>query len=133
MQTFLPYSDFEATAQCLDRARLGKQRVETLQLLKALTQGGGWRNHPAAKMWAGYEQALVLYGLCICAEWKARGYKDTCEGKILAYERGELILPPWLGDERFHASHRAALLCKDHAHYEQFGWAETPEISYIWP
>ena len=37
MQTFLPYPAFDLSAQVLDRQRLGKQRVETLQVLKALT------------------------------------------------------------------------------------------------
>ena len=36
MQTFLPLPTFAASAQCLDRARLGKQRVETLQFAHAL-------------------------------------------------------------------------------------------------
>lgn len=53
VQTFLPYPDFAQSAQCLDRQRLGKQRVEVLQLLKALKgESKGWKNHPAAKMWA---------------------------------------------------------------------------------
>ena len=48
----------------LDPLRLGKQRVEALQILRALTVPGyGWRHHPAVKMWAGYEEALVRYGL----------------------------------------------------------------------
>ena len=48
MQTFLPYPDFVASARCLDRRRLGKQRVEVLQLLRALlVPGSGWANHPA--------------------------------------------------------------------------------------
>ena len=36
MQTFLPFPDFVASARSLDRLRLGKQRVETLQILNAL-------------------------------------------------------------------------------------------------
>ncbi|MDQ1681515.1 MAG: hypothetical protein QOH99_56, partial [Frankiaceae bacterium] len=35
MQTFLPYADFGASARVLDDRRLGKQRVETLQILRA--------------------------------------------------------------------------------------------------
>lgn len=55
MQTFLPYSDFRRTARVLDVRRLGKQRVETLQILRALTfDDYGWRNHPAVTMWVGY-------------------------------------------------------------------------------
>jgi Pyrimidine dimer DNA glycosylase len=36
MQTFLPYPDFVACARVLDSRRLGKQRVEALQILRAL-------------------------------------------------------------------------------------------------
>jgi hypothetical protein len=39
MQTFLPYKSFKDSARCLDNKRLGKQRVEALQLLKTLKQG----------------------------------------------------------------------------------------------
>jgi hypothetical protein len=36
VQTFLPYPDFERTAEVLDDRRLGKQRVEVLQILNAI-------------------------------------------------------------------------------------------------
>ena len=36
MQTFLPYSSFAATAGLLDVRRLGKQRVEVLQVVADL-------------------------------------------------------------------------------------------------
>lgn len=36
-QTFLPLADFRLTAKALDRQRLGKQRVENLQLLYTMT------------------------------------------------------------------------------------------------
>ena len=91
MQTFLPFSDFTASAKALDRQRLGKQRVECLQLLKAMLpppikkrkKRTGWINHPALLMWVGYEASLVNYALEVIAEWKSRGYKDTCKAKIL--------------------------------------------------
>lgn len=41
MTTFLPYADFTETAKVLDRARLGKQRVETLQIVQSHLSGGG--------------------------------------------------------------------------------------------
>jgi hypothetical protein len=64
VQTFLPLPDFAESAAVLDRQRLGKQRVEVLQLLGALTgQRPGWVNHPAARMWRGHERALARYGL----------------------------------------------------------------------
>jgi hypothetical protein len=138
MQTFLPYSDYAQSARVLDRQRLGKQRVETLQLLKANLDPAasrGWVNHPAAKMWRSYELNLIAYGVAMCDEWLRRGYRDTCRDKILSYAdraayRGA---PAWLGDEAFHASHRANLLRKDPDFYGQFGWTENPEDPYIWP
>lgn len=64
MQTFLPYASFVESARVLDAKRLGKQRVETFQLLRASTiPGHGFRNHPAARMWAENLPALVSYGL----------------------------------------------------------------------
>src|SRR3954469_7896888 len=52
MQTFLPVADFEESARLLDSPRLGKQRVETLQVLRALELPDyGWANHPVATMW----------------------------------------------------------------------------------
>lgn len=85
MQTFLPYASYAQSAEVLDTRRLGKQRVEVYQIMRAL--GGdskGWSNHPATKMWSGYETALTLYGVAICDAWIAHGFKDTCTGKILA-------------------------------------------------
>lgn len=84
MQTFVPYgTDFYATARCLDDKRLGKQRVEAYQILRALlNETHGWKNHPATKMWYGYEQGLVIYTQVMCAEWTGRGYQDTIADKI---------------------------------------------------
>ena len=64
MQTFLPSDDFALCAMTLDRQRLGKQRVETLQIMQTiagLSRGKGWINHPATKMWIGHESYLMLY------------------------------------------------------------------------
>lgn len=135
MQTFLPYPSFAESARCLDNKRLGKQRVECLQILNALANPAkGWQNHPAVKMWRGHTPSLVLYGCEVCLEWKARGFKDTCLEKIssfMAASRG--TIPGWLGDEAFHASHRSNLLRKDAIHYGKFGWVESNDLPYIWP
>jgi len=135
MQTFLPYQDFQKSASVLDNRRLGKQRVEVLQILKALTiPEYGWKNHPATKMWRGHEAALVQYGLAVCQEWKSRGFKDTCYEKISEFKT-ELPaeLPKWVGDERVHSSHRSNLIRKLPEHYSLFGWAEDDSIPYHWP
>jgi hypothetical protein len=84
MQTFTPYSDFEATARALDTKRLGKQRVEVIQIVRALTVPGyAWASHPAVLMWKGYEEALGRYGLTMCEVWTERGFGDTCAGTII--------------------------------------------------
>lgn len=128
MQTFLPYPDFAASARALDRARLGKQRVEARQLITALTTGSGWSNHPAARMWRGHEGALAEYGDAMIEEWIQRGYRNTMP---LLTESGPK--PHWFGDPAFHAAHRSNLLRKDPTHYAQFGWAEPPDLPYVWP
>lgn len=135
MQTFLPYSDFAHSAACLDRQRLGKQRVEAKQILLALSDTSyGWQSHPAIKMWRGYELALAQYGWAICAEWRQRGYQDT----LLPYfaQRSLLEHPPlpgWLGGEALHASHRSNLLRKLPEHYQQFWPGEPNNLAYVWP
>ena len=35
MQTFLPHADFDRSAEVLDLRRLGKQRVEVIQIVRA--------------------------------------------------------------------------------------------------
>ena len=77
MQTFLPHEDFVESASSLDWRRLGKQRIETKQILLTLTgHSSGWVNHPAVKMWRGHEYSLAFYGCVICEEWRSRGYRD---------------------------------------------------------
>ena len=137
MQTFLPCQSFHESALCLDYKRLGKQRVECLQLLHVLTGvKSGWANHPAAKMWRGHEYALGCYGLEICSTWRERGYKDTCFDKIYSIVKtldNNQKWPGWLGYPDFHASHRSNLLRKDPVHYGKFGWTEPADLPYIWP
>ena len=60
MQTFLPMPSPADSAHALDRRRLGKQRVETLQILRALCLPDyGWGTHPAVLMWSGHVPCLL--------------------------------------------------------------------------
>lgn len=136
MQTFLPTSNFAESAKYLDYRRLGKQRVEVLQLLNSFHKPNykGWKNHPAREMWRGYENALVMYGQAICTEWLSRGYKDTCFGKITAHYNGNLNseLPSWVGREDIHLSHKSNLIRKYPEYYKPF-WPDVPDnLEYIW-
>ena len=83
MQTFLPVAEFAESARLLDSPRLGKQRVETLQILRAIELPDyGWANHPAVLMWRGRTPALVAYGLAMARIWRERGFADTTEPQI---------------------------------------------------
>jgi hypothetical protein len=145
VQTFLPYPDFAASAAVLDARRLGKQRVEALQVFRALrVTGYGWRHHPVVRMWAGYDEALVRYGLVICTVWRQAGRGDTVQA-TLTREYGLPVrdqptlaaageLPPWLGWEPLHRSHRSALVRKDPDYYRpRFGAGLPADLPYEWP
>ena len=129
MQTFMPYSDFKMSVECLDYKRLGKQRVEAMQTYNQVTKGkGGYPHHPVNKMWQGYPDALAYYqNLCI-EEWVSRGYKNTME--LLPV--GFINVPDWVGNRSLHASHRSNLLRKDQEFYSQYGWVEPTDLAYVW-
>lgn len=139
MQTFLPYPDAARSAAVLDDRRLGKQRVETLQVLRALhLDGYGWASHPAVTMWRGHTPALVAYGLAVVDAWCGRGYADTTRAAIAEFSPNadptHAEPPPWWGDPALHRSHRAALLRKDPGHYRPwFGPDHPDDLPYVWP
>jgi len=130
MQTFLPSPRFTISLSCLDRQRLGKQRVEVWQLLNK-----HFPHHPCHAMWQGYRNCLAYYGLVACYLWRARGYRDSLLQKIGRFYRptSKITFPPWLGNQAFHASHRSNLLRKNFPYYSQLGWKESPNLPYIWP
>lgn len=140
MQTFLPHPDFEQSARLLDYRRLGKQRIECKQILKALARSRsgkpyGWKTHTATRMWEGHDSALIEYGIAMCNEWRARGYVDN---QLRFFRRLARVHPPpvkpkWIGNEEVHASHRSNLLRKAPEFYQQFGWKESADLPYVWP
>lgn len=141
MQTFLPSPSFEESASILDNKRLGKQRVETLQIMSALITGRGWLKHPATRMWQGYELALLCYQDAICREWHInRGYEDTCLRKTIdlfyraPYLTEDVCEPFWLGNPEFHMAHESNLLRKDPEYYGPMFSKDLPDnLSYVWP
>ena len=148
MQTFLPYPDFGRSARVLDVKRLGKQRVEVIQIVRALTRPAyGWAQHPAVLMWKGSEEALGRYGLVCCEVWTGLGFGDTCAATIatdLAEAGVDRIrsqddlaeagaLPAWLGDDAVHLSHRSALVQKDPEYYGALFPGTPADLPYVWP
>lgn len=159
--TFL-YWSFYASLSCLDNRRLNKQRVEAKQIiniiytrktfklhgkvdsttLKSLKKNNpeikfGWINHIATLMWENYLNELILYYNLSIDVWKTRKNKDGKSVKntldYYKFDEDKLSIPCFMGDEKFHASHRSALLYKDFEYYKQFSWKEIPELNYIWP
>lgn len=134
MQTFLPYADFAQSAQCLDVKRLGKQRVEAMQMINAIegvpTKSGkvyrGWHNHPCTRMWRPYVSALKLYTNVVITEWINRGYRNSIPFYVIDVD---VVYPHWLGNELFHRSHQSNLYHKLPTYYPQF---EMEWIPYIW-
>lgn len=142
MTTFLPYADFQRSADVLDPVRRWKQVVECFQTVKVLEQkpGGkkpGWANHPAVLMWRGFVPALKLYTNHMLMTVIREGTHT-----VTAYQPFDMVgklrhpaMPPWLGDKRLHSSHRSRLLQKDEAFYSQYGWPEmmSDPQEYFWP
>lgn len=142
MQTFLPYADFSESAKVIDNVRLGNQCYrECVTLFR-----GSWPNHPASKMWRGYERALAKYGLALAQEMGKRHKPDgslkwrpEVVDRWVGFWRNEVDTlpdtgnPPWLGNEDFHRSHQSNLLRKDFDHYSKF-FVDIPDnLEYIWP
>lgn len=161
MQTFLPSKHWHECARVLDNKRLNKQILEGWQILMVLTeldpqgndrQPKGWRNHPAVKMWRGYEWTLAEYLEAMVTEWQKRGFKTTMGTKIsntlqAAMDKGKIPVmynqqrPRWMKKsyyEQLASTHRQALLTKNYEHYKQFNWPEDTgvpptEYEYTWP
>jgi len=135
VQTFLPYPNYIRCVQALDNKRLGKQRVEAMQLINILenkTEGKGWRSHPALKMWIGYTNSLKYYCNCCIDEWIRRGFKNT----MVKYDVDHQNEDPWfIGNVEFHRAMRARLIEKN----EEFYLPKFPndkgfnDGKYFWP
>jgi hypothetical protein len=94
-------------------------------------------------MWRGFTAALVAYGLAMCAEWDWRGRADAVAPSLLeltggvepdpALLAGEGRLPPWIGLEALHVSHRSALVRKLPEHYRAYFPDVPDDLPYVWP
>ena len=138
MQIFLPYKSFKKSAEVLDYQRLGKQSVEALQIINIIEgkprKDGlpykGWLNHPCITMWQKYVPALKLYYNVFINEWISRGYKNN----MPLYELNDIKIfyPNWLGNKKFHLSHRSNLMRKNYTFYKKFKWNVDPLVGYAW-
>ena len=108
MQVFLPYPDFKKSLESLDDKRLGKQRVETYQLIAGLegrpTKTGkpyskGRVNHPISQMFRDNLPALKQYLNDSIDVWVARDKNNTMQKEVITEE---IVMPSWFGNEEFH-------------------------------
>jgi hypothetical protein len=157
MQTFLPYENLIDSLNCLDYRRLGKQRLETREIIginliklypnKYNTENlssvinekrlKNHINHPCVKMWEKHLNILCTYGTLNCYIWIKKGYKDNQLPVFNKLSQLKEVInskkyPLFLGNENFHSSHRAALLYKNYEFYSKYGWGEKPIINYKW-
>lgn len=133
MQTFLPFTNFTESAKALDSKRLNKQILEGYQILKVLNNPdprAAWRNHPAAKMWEGHEEALFEYVMAMVDEANIRGIKTDKNVANLTDLRNKTIsnwgkgMPTWMSDRgkisKVITTHKANLYRKDPEYYWAF-------------
>lgn len=120
MQTFVAYNNYRQSAKVLDKQRLNKQITETSQILNCLITGGSWENHPAVRMWKGFEPSLCRYGEACQGAFVAVGGSSSHKSwakiddlmRSNGWANGEPPMPPWMGREDIHSSHRGRLLHK---------------------
>lgn len=134
MQTFMPHQNFGVSARCLDDKRLGKQRVEAYQIIKAIrgdyNDSGAWVNHPATVMWRDHVGALCLYGAEMCIEWTKRGFDDSLLPQFVDANDGNDKSPWWVNNKLLQLTHRSNLVRKNSDYYT----FDVPyNIPYVWP
>jgi hypothetical protein len=131
MQTFLPYSNFQLSANCLDKRRCFCQLKEAKQILCQLRASNlpqSWqeskdyinqryKNHPAVKMWISYEELLKYYYNIFLKYCLEKHHINTTMQKLYVKEDYNINLPFWLNKEQFHKSHRSRLIVKDREFY----------------
>lgn len=154
MQTFLPYKDFNDSAKSLDSRRLNKQILESYQILKVLShlsETGGWRNHPAVKMWQGSESVLFMYTMAMIREADRRGIKTDKNRSNINLIRSVSMqywgssMPEWYTNKeklrRVTTTHKANLYRKDPEFYHSFATSSLDiynepcceSCNYYWP
>jgi hypothetical protein len=141
MQTFLPSSDYEYSAQALDNKRLNKQVLEGYQIMKILSgasESGAWRNHPAVLMWKNAERSLMDYidHMVYEADW--RGIKTEKNVSNLRTLKSNFSHnwkdnePVWMKPEhlkRVITTHQSNLYRKDPIIYAHYATAKDSEFN----
>jgi hypothetical protein len=159
VNTFITSNSLEECAKNLDYRRLGKQRVECLEIINSIENPTkGWKNHPVSIMWKDHVDALKLYCNYMINEWIVRKFSNNMvyyffgeeifdvnciffDIKTKKYEKVPknskytIFFPKWFKWKEFQLSHQASLLRKDYNFYiKKFELNEDfLNSGYIWP
>jgi hypothetical protein len=131
MNVFLPYPDFQKSAQCLDPQRLGNQLNECRVIISSLEKRHvGWTHHPAVVMFDGFTDALKAFSNEVVDEINRR----TGRRFFPKFSLPESFrLPPWVGHPDFHSVMRGNLLRKNFPWYSRYQWTDPTALGYLWP
>lgn len=132
MQTWITDYNFYDSAFNLDTKRLGSQIYEAIHILasllnctdKLVNPKRNVKNHPAAKLWVEYEQALINYIFKHINVWYTKnGIKENSINlinfKFICNKAGSLAkktyktpIPKWITNELIN-THRSVLIQKE--------------------
>lgn len=160
VNTFITSESLEECAKNLDNLRLGKQRVECIQLISFIENkdNKGFRNHPILIMWSNNVDALKVYCNFMIREWIKRGFTNTIElydldeSKIVFYKNiyneetklteiikpeikdDSIVFPIWFNWKPLILSHQSSLLKKNFDYYSKIFICneEFFNFGYIW-
>ena len=126
MQSWILDKDFYKSASYLDRNRLQANIYENIHILASLLDVNdklvnpkrNVKNHPASKLWIGYEGILLDYIYCHLQKWNRLGYRQGVNYKNFKILRLEVLInlidpiPLWITDELIE-THRSVLIQKE--------------------
>lgn len=121
---YVPFTDFQSSARCLDNELLGKMRWQVRDILIDHLFNPDLYTVFNNQKWSGYEFALVSYGFELCREWKLRGNICCIEAQLM--DLNQLVkckLPPepdWLFDNERIQFERKELLQRYFNWYGRF-------------
>ena len=144
---WMPYPNMRLSAHVLSAALLGRQTAACVRILRLIA---GHRDNRTdlynigTVAWSSHPEALVLYLDYCVSELNLRGQNRGIPSPrsrvgVKLYQipaewsQNDPAVPEWLGVERIHASHRAALLAKDPGWFAQFAWSEPRVRALAWP
>ncbi|MCS7094410.1 MAG: pyrimidine dimer DNA glycosylase [Thaumarchaeota archaeon] len=130
MQIFRPYVDWRRSADVLDDRRLGKQRVECMQVLNVILRKlgwindgrKGWLNHPIGLLYYNsgkpYVRDIVGFFNACVQEWVNRGFRNSIDLSDISHLLARVEGTEGTPITRIHElEYRRVLLVKDPAHY----------------